>query len=499
MNSTSPFLNLNPISILNLISHHRKDLIIIAIIIATILIIRILVGILKKKFDLSKDVTKTVNSIIILFFVEYIKDKFTGLWILKLLFIFETILLFLIIKTTVINIYIKDYLANRKNKRISHLIVDVIQLIIIIFFIMVFLRNVFNVNLIAILTPSAILTAIIGLSMKDTIGNLMSGIVIQIEKPFALGDWIQIGDMIGQVKEINWRYTKIRTILDVYIIIPNNTISSDNIINYSRPTMEIEVEIYIGVSYDVPPVKVKRAIYEILSKSRYVLQNRERLVLLKEYGDSSILYRIIFGVENYYLKRLAIDEVYSSIWYQFKKYGIEIPFPIRTIVMQDKVEVPDRGEVISALKENDLFREGREDVLDFMARYGNVLGFKEGDCVIKEGERGTTMYIIIDGDFDVIRDGQVLATLGKGDFFGEVALISDTKRNASVIARGDGRVLEIDRMLFQLVLERDRRLRDLVYEKFQERVQREIKGSTKMGREEKTTLFENLKRLCGFK
>ncbi len=499
MNSTTPLFNLDLIHFFNIISHHRKDLIIIAIIVATILIIRILVGILKKKFDLSRDVTKTVNSIIILLFVEYIKAKVSGLWILKLLFVLETVLIFLIIKTTVINIYIKDYLTNRKNKRISHLIVDVIQLIIIVFFIMVFLRNVFNVNLITILTPSAILTAIIGLSMKDTIGNLMSGIVIQIEKPFSIGDWIEVGDMIGQVKEINWRYTKIRTILDVYIIIPNNTISSDNIINYSRPTKEIEVEIYIGVSYDVPPIKVKRAIYEILNKSRYVLQHREKLVLLREYGDSSIIYRIIFGVQNYYLKRLAVDEVYSSIWYQFKKYGIEIPFPIRTLVMQEKKELPDRTEVISALKQNDLFKEGRVDVLDFMATYGNVVEFNEGDEVIREGERGTTMYIIINGKFDVVRGGKVLATLTKGDFFGEVALISDAKRNATIVAKEKGLVLEIDRMLFQLVLEKDKTLRNLVYEKFQERVYREIKTSKDMGKEEKRTLFENLKRLCGFR
>ncbi len=499
MNSTSTSFSLDIISFINLISKHRKDLILIAIIIISILIIRILVGILKRRFDLSRDVTKTVNSIIVLLFVEYIKTRVTGLWILKLLFVFETILLFLIIRTTVINIYIRDYLATKKHKRISHLIVDVIQLFIIVFFIMVFLRNVFNVNLITILTPSAILTAIIGLSMKDTIGNLMSGIVIQIEKPFALGDWIKIGDMVGEVKEINWRYTKIRTILGVYIIIPNNTISSDNIINYSRPNKEIEIEICIGVSYDVPPIKVKRAIYEILNKSRYVLQDREKLVLLQEYGDSAIVYRIIFGVKSYYLKRMAIDEVYSSIWYQFKKYMIEIPFPIRTLVMREPQQEPDRGEIIEALRENDLFQEGREDVLEFMATYGNVLELNEGDEVIREGEYGNTMYIIISGTFEVVRKEQVLAVLGKGDFFGEVALLSDTRRNASVIARDRGKVLEIDRMLFQLVLEKDRVLRDLVYEKFQERVYREIRSQKGIDSQEKTTLFENLKRLCGFK
>ncbi len=476
---------------------HKNDLILFSVAISIILFLRILIGLLKKRIGLSNLVTKTINYFIILIFLEFIKDKVEGLWFLKILFFFETIFVFLVVKVVVIDLYIKEYLIDRKNKKISHIIVDITKLIIGILFIMVFLRNVFNVNLVAILTPSAILTAIVGLSMKDTIGNLMSGIVIQIEKPFDIGDWIQVGDLIGRVQEINWRYTKIRTILNIYIIIPNNTISSDNIINYSKPTKEIEVELDIGVSYEVPPVKVKRAIYEILEKNQYVLKNRRKRVLLMDYGASSINYKIVFGVDNYYVKRFVVDEIYTSIWYQFKNYGIEIPFPIRTVIMRKPEEQKPNKYVIEALKKNDLFKDAREDVLEFLATYGNLIKFQRGDEVIREGEMGDTMYIIIEGEYEVMRGGKSIALISKGDFFGEVALISDKKRNASVICKSEGCVLELDRMLFKLVLERDKVLRDVVYEKFQERVIKELKGDEKVDKHEKMTLFKNLKRLCG--
>ncbi len=365
---------------------------------------------------------------------------------------------------------------------------------------MVFLRKVLNLDLITILTPSAILTAIVGLSMKDTIGSLISGIIIQIEKPFDIGDWIQIKDMVGCVMEITWRYTKIKTISDVYIVVPNNNISTDNIINYSKPSSEFEVWMEIGVSYEVPPVKVKRAIYEILEKNKYVVKNRYKDVLLKEYGSSSINYQIVFSINDYHFKRKAVDEIYSSIWYQFKKYGIVIPFPIRTLVFKKEEKERDTSWIIDGLKKNQLFKEAKIDVLDFLAKYGNLLEFLPGEKVVKEGEEGSTMFIIIKGEFDVIQEDKVVATLKQGDFFGEISLILGGTRNATVQCKERGILLEIDRMLFQVILEKDTFLKNLIYEKFHERIQKEMekKKTQEIKKEEKTNIFENLKKFFGF-
>ena len=165
--------------------------------------------------------------------------------------------------------------------------------------------------------------------------------------------------------------------------------------------------------------------------------------------------------------------------------------------MRKQEEQKPNKYVIEALKKNDLFKEAREDILEFLATYGNLIKFQRGDEVIREGEMGDTMYIIIEGEYEVMRGGKSIALISKGDFFGEVALISDKKRNASVICKSEGCVLELDRMLFKLVLERDKVLRDVVYEKFQERVIKELKGDEKVDKHEKMTLFKNLKRLCG--
>ncbi len=133
----------------------------------------------------------------------------------------------------------------------------------------------------------------------------------------------------------------------------------------------------------------------------------KKKVLLMEYGASSINYKIIFGVQNYYDKRLAIDEIYSSIWYQFKNFDIEIPFPIRTVIMKEPRPGTVDSRVLSVLRSNELFQNARVDVLEFLARYGNLLKYHPGDRVIIEGDIGDTMYIIISGEFDVIRQKKI--------------------------------------------------------------------------------------------
>src|SRR5262249_59228050 len=90
----------------------------------------------------------------------------------------------------------------------------------------------------SLLTGSAVLTAVIGLSLRDTLGNLFAGVAIQAQRPFEVGDWIQFDDKpahIGEVVEINWRVTKVITLDAVEIVVPNAPLGQANIVNYSRP------------------------------------------------------------------------------------------------------------------------------------------------------------------------------------------------------------------------------------------------------------------------
>jgi len=242
--------------------------------------------------------------------------------------------------------------------------------LIVVLFALLFLRLVLNVNLAAILTPSAILTAIIGLSMQDTIGNFIAGLIIQLEKPFDLDDWIEVDSQRGQVREMNWHYTKIETTDKIYMIIPNNKIAMEKVVNYSKPTPVVKEFINIGVSYDVAPVKVKQAVLAILKANPHVIQKAESEVFLHEYSDSSIVYRLAYMIGDPGLHRKVRDEVYSAIWYQFKKHGIEIPYPICTVIMKPPPAQADVNEPVRLLGSLPLFTGVSPEGLEHLVRFG---------------------------------------------------------------------------------------------------------------------------------
>ena len=94
----------------------------------------------------------------------------------------------------------------------------------------------------------------------DTLGNLFSGLAIQIDKPFRVGHWVTIAGLEGLVTEVTWRATKIRTKAGNFVVVPNSVVAKETITNYSQPTQETRLEVEVGASYDTPPNEVKAAI-----------------------------------------------------------------------------------------------------------------------------------------------------------------------------------------------------------------------------------------------
>ncbi|MBI2438383.1 MAG: mechanosensitive ion channel [Lentisphaerae bacterium] len=364
----------------------------------------------------------------------------------------ELLLLALLAVQLIVKLYIEQYLERRR-KFVARIVRDLTTVLIIALFALLFLRVVLNVSLMAILTQSAILTAVIGLAMQDTIGNFISGLIIQIEKPFDLNDWIEIDGQRGQVREINWRYTKIETEDRIYMIIPNNKIAAEKLINYSKPTLELKEFITIGVGYEVPPVKVKQAVLAILKANSQVIRKEESEVFLHAYGDSSIVYRIGYMISNPGLRRDVQDEIYSAIWYQFKKHLIEIPYPIRTLIMKPPgIAGPDVSESSRLLARLELFAGASPEALEHLVRFGLSHTIAPGQMVVQDQEPGDSMFFILDGDFNVIKNQRISAVLHKGDFFGEMSLLTGEKRAARVEAATGGTLLEIERSAFKIIV-----------------------------------------------
>lgn len=304
-----------------------------------------------------------------------------------------------------------------------------------------------------LLTTSAVGAVVVGFALQDTLGNLFAGLAIQIEKPYRVGHWIHIGDRDGQVQEITWRATKLRTKDGEFLIVPNSTMSKDSVLNFSEPTAENIVSVDVGSSYTTPPNEVKAAIAAAIENAPLALKAPQPKVLISGFGPSSIDYRAYFWVHDYGLEREARDEVRSAIWYEFRRRNIEIPFPIQVEYSREESPAYTEADVASAVRHLaavDLLAPLDENARRSLAAEAPRL-FAAGEPIVKQGAAGDSMFVVLTGQVRVMLEpsGQEVATIPAGGFFGEMSMLTGEPRTASVRAIGDASVLEISAAEFR--------------------------------------------------
>jgi len=308
-----------------------------------------------------------------------------------------------------------------------------------------------------LVTTSAVSAVVLGFALQDTLGNAFAGLAIQSEKPFHVGQWVRIGDYDGRVAEVTWRATKLRTKAGNFVILPNNVVGKEAIVNYSEPSAPLRLEVEVGATYLVPPSQVKAAVMEALRHSSRVLTAPAPEVLLVAFDASSINYRARFWVADFAQDELARDEVRTAIYYSFQRHNIEIPWPIQ-VEYSRQLEVPDvnkRLEEEEQLLANvDLFASLAPELRSQIAHAAPMAVYGSGETIVKEGEQGQSMFIVLSGAVRVVLgpQGEEVARIDRGGYFGEMSLLTGEPRSATVLASGgDVAVVEIDAELFRRI------------------------------------------------
>ena len=299
-----------------------------------------------------------------------------------------------------------------------------------------------------LLTTSAVGAVVVGFALQDTLGNLFAGLAIQIEKPFRVGQWVQVGEREGQVQEITWRATKLRTKEGQFLIVPNSVISKEPVLNHSEPTIPTRIEVEIGASYSVPPNDVKLAMQEAMANSPLVMQAPAPQVILTNFNASAIDYVAQFWIEDYAIDRTARDQVRTNLWYTFRRHNIEIPYPIQ--IQYEREEEPIRTErhvadAAAHLGRLDLFQTLSAEACHALATAAGHHLFAAGESIVKQDAEGDSMFVLLKGRARVVLEPsrQEVAVIPAGSFFGEMSMLTGDRRTATVTAADDVAVLEI--------------------------------------------------------
>jgi len=351
----------------------------------------------------------------------------------------------------------KRYQTPALLKEISNVVLFTIAVIVII-------QDTLKIQVTTVLATSAIITVVLGLALQETLGNLFAGLALHVDPPYRPGDWVQAGDVVGRVEEVTWRSTKLHTVNNDLIVIPNGQIAKEKITNHTFPSTPHATSVFVGISYHVPPNKVARVVREVLATVDNVTMDPAPDIRVSKYLDFSIEYQIKFWFNDFGIIEPTLAEIKKSLWYHFRRNEIEIPLPIRNLYLHEREEMLSIKEqnlrhLADSLKKVYLFAPLDEEERRMIAERLVEMYFAQRELIIREGDTDDNFFIIDEGQVEVFLTSatgkrKVLTALEEGDFFGEMALLTGERRTASVEAISDVRVYCLGKQSFKEVLER---------------------------------------------
>lgn len=195
-------------------------------------------------------------------------------------------------------------------------------------------------NISALLTAIGIGGLALSLAAQDTIANMISGVIILIDQPFRAGDRIEIQELNtwGDVVSIGLRSTRIRTLDNRLVIVPNSSISNNQVVNYTYPDPRYRIQSEIGVAYGTDLRLVRQVITTALQGAEGVLPEMPVDILFMEFGDSAMILRVRWWIESYIDARRSTDRVNEAIITALEAAGIELPNPIMTVELKNQVK-----------------------------------------------------------------------------------------------------------------------------------------------------------------
>lgn len=193
----------------------------------------------------------------------------------------------------------------------------------------------FNYDIFSIVTALGIGSLAIGMAAKDTLAHMISGFTLMFDRPFRIGDRIQLtGGQVGDVLDIGLRSTKIMTLNSQLLVIPNSDLCNSMLTNLAAPDVRAKGRITIGVAYGSDVEKVKRVLVAAALEVEEVLRDPAPEAFFVAFGDCSLNMTLFFWVESYEILFSTTDRVNSLILRRFADNAIEIPFPTRTVIME---------------------------------------------------------------------------------------------------------------------------------------------------------------------
>jgi small-conductance mechanosensitive channel len=250
-------------------------------------------------------------------------------------FVIITFLIATVISRT-INISFGNYLKMKKGLERSPNLISSFFSIIVYLIAVVIILGYFKLDITPLLAGVGVGALAIGLALQSTLANFFAGLHLISDQPIRVGDFIELDkETSGFVEDIGWRSTRIKTMTDNLIIVPNGKLADSTILNYSMPKQDLTIWIPCGVAYESDLQKVEEVTLEVAKEIQQnypgAVKDFEPSFRFREFGDSNIDFIAILRVEEPMKRFVVKNEFIKALKKRFDKEKIEISWPIRKI------------------------------------------------------------------------------------------------------------------------------------------------------------------------
>jgi small-conductance mechanosensitive channel len=202
---------------------------------------------------------------------------------------------------------------------------------VIWFIALLLILSTLEIDITPLIAGAGIIGLAFALAAQDIISNFFGGAMIMVDKPFKLGDRVQIDTFIGDVVDIGPRSTRLQTLDYQLVTVPNSKMATSVIINYALPETRMKIRVPVSVAYGSNVAKVKEILLEIgreaAARSEYVLDDPPPAVYFLEFGESSLSFTLVVWARTFALVWEVEDFINTRVEERFREMGIDIPFP----------------------------------------------------------------------------------------------------------------------------------------------------------------------------
>jgi len=309
---------------------------------------------------------------------------------------------------------------------------------------------------------SGVAGLVLGLALQNIIVDIFTGLAVNIDRPFKIGDWITIhgsDGFTGKIVETNWRTTRLENEVNNIIIVPNRQLSTAVVTNYYAPDQRSRHETSFIFDFAVPTERVRRVILAgakaAMGKRKELLEKPEPSVIVNAMNSTDVEYKVRYWLTpwNSMAPGMARNYVVTSILEHLTQAGLYPAYPKQDIFyaelperVLDSKSVEDRTQLLGRIE---MFEHLEIDELRDLATNMALRSFSNGERLIEQGAAGESMFILSEGllhafintngSEEKLRVGEI----NPGQFFGEMSLLTGEPRSASIVAATDVVVHEI--------------------------------------------------------